>query len=148
MLRRNPGLTVVAVLTLALGIGANTAIFTIVDAVLLRPLPYPAPQELVKISGRYDKLAIAQNWISEPELWDMRDALRSFSSIAAYSTGGGANFTRDASEPLRVTTNVPFSKSACSIGLGSRLGIGTRTSGSRRSHAGDPSPARCAGRGR
>ena len=54
-LRANPGFTAVAVLTLALGVGANTAIFSLVDGVLFQPLPFPAPEELVSVTGMYPK---------------------------------------------------------------------------------------------
>jgi putative ABC transport system permease protein len=105
MLTKSPGFTVVAVLTLALGIGANTVVFGMVNSVLLRPLPFDRPEQLVKIWGQFSKQGIPQNAISEPEVWDLREALGSASAIAAYSTGNGANLTRGAAEPLRVTTS-------------------------------------------
>src|SRR5262245_58128760 len=67
MMRKNPGLTLATVLTLALGIGASTAIFTVIHAVLLKPLSYPDPDRLVRISGgatfaRYDALRGARSF--------------------------------------------------------------------------------------
>ena len=122
MLLKSPGFTVVAVLTLALGIGANTAVFSVVNAVLLRPLPYDHPQQLVKIWTRYTGYDLPQNWVSEPEFWDMRDSLRDYSALAAYSTGGGANLTRNASEPLRVTTTQTSAELFPLLGVSPALG--------------------------
>jgi len=93
-LKRNPGFTTVAVITLALGIGATTAIFTVVNAVLLRPLPYPHPEALVyvqEILGDYGLNPFA--WNREFVAW--RNQSRTLSPIAAYMdfaanlTGGG-----------------------------------------------------------
>jgi putative ABC transport system permease protein len=89
MLRKNPGFTAVAVLTLALGIGANTAIFSVLDAVLLRPLPYPHPQQLVKVWTRFTGIGLPndQNWVSPPEFRDFQQLNRSFADLAAIGSG-------------------------------------------------------------
>ena len=104
MLARSPGFTAVAVLTLALGIGANTAIFSVVDAVLLRALPYKDSASLVNIWGKFEKQGIPQNAISEPEYWDLLNHNESFSQIAAYSLGGSANLTSADARPVQVST--------------------------------------------
>jgi predicted permease len=104
MLRKSPGFTLVAVIALALGIGANTAIFSVLNTVVLRPLPFKDPQRLVKIWGKYDAQGIPKNWISEPEYYDMLEQTSSFESIAAYTVGGGVNLT-GAGDPLRVSAS-------------------------------------------
>src|ERR1700740_3731807 len=89
MLRNAPGFTLVAVLTVGLGIGANTANFSVVNAVLLRPLAYKDSAALVNIWGRFEKDGIPQNSISEPEYWDFLSHNESFSDMGAFSRGGG-----------------------------------------------------------
>jgi predicted permease len=85
MLRKNPGFTFTAVLTLALGIGANTAIFSVVDAVLLRPLPFPASNQLVRIWESKPKEGHFRNVVNGLNFLDWREQNRSFESMAAIS---------------------------------------------------------------
>src|SRR5262249_31430767 len=82
MLVKQPGFTLIAVLTLSLGIGANTAIFSVVNAVLLRALPYPQPERLVVLA---EKQRNGQRMgISFPNLQDWRERAQSFAEIAGY----------------------------------------------------------------
>jgi putative ABC transport system permease protein len=96
-LQRRPLYTVVAVLTLALGIGANTAVFSAVSGVLLRPLPFPEPEQLVRFHGYNTREGLNFGTISLPNLLDLRDRSRSFQAVAAYDeysplvTGGGGD---------------------------------------------------------
>jgi len=83
--RRAPGFTAVALLTLALGIGTTTAAFSIIDAVLIRPLPYPESGRIVALTGR-DSLGREIQTVSVPNYYDWREQSRSFSAIALYST--------------------------------------------------------------
>ena len=86
---RRPGFTTVVVLTMALGIGANAAIFSELDAVLLRPLPYEKPEQLIKVWMRFTGIGLPndQNWVSAPEFRDLQELNRSFSDLAAIDTG-------------------------------------------------------------
>ena len=79
---KNPGFTLVASLTLALGIGANTAIFSVIDTVLLKPLPYPDPERLVKLYQRIESGETES--ISPADFLDIRSQARSFERIAAF----------------------------------------------------------------
>jgi predicted permease len=103
MLRRNRGFAATAILTLALGIGANTAIFSVVRAVLLSSLPYRQPDKLVKIWGQYAAEGLLKNSLSDPELFELEDTNQSFEQVAAYYPSGGANLGSDETEPQRIT---------------------------------------------
>jgi predicted permease len=85
VLRKNKGFAAVAVLTLALGIGANTAIFSVVNAAILRPLPYPHPQRLTILWGNVKRARVERRGASYPDYLDWRGQARSFDAMAAFS---------------------------------------------------------------
>ena len=86
---KRPGFTAIILLTMALGIGANAAIFSLLDAVLLRPLPYNKPEGLIKVWTRFTGIGAPndQNWVSAPEFRDLQQLNHSFSDLAAMSGG-------------------------------------------------------------
>src|SRR5450755_1749298 len=89
MLSKNPGLTVTILFTLALGIGANTAIFTVDYATLLAPLPYPQPEQLVVV---WSKIQTFHNGVSAGDFTDWKEQSTSFQDLNAW-TGGSFNIS-------------------------------------------------------
>jgi putative ABC transport system permease protein len=85
-LRRNPGFAAVAILTLALGIGMNTAVFSVVNAVLLRPLPYPEAGRLLWVANRIERFQLEA--VAGPDFYDWKDAARSLDGMASYTYSG------------------------------------------------------------
>jgi len=101
-LRKNPGFTVVAVLTLALGIGANTAIFSVIETVLLRPLPFGAPDRLVWLNGKFPQSDGAG--VSPPDFRDYRADNKTFERLAAMGyIAFPANLAGDKPEQVLTT---------------------------------------------
>src|SRR4051812_45193845 len=82
---KSPGFTFVAVLTLALGIGANSAIFSVIDAVLLRSLPFPNPDRLTMVWGTTPQHPAEKQVASYPDYLDLRAQNHTFSALAAYT---------------------------------------------------------------
>src|SRR5262245_24401338 len=106
-LGKSPGFTGVVVATLALGIGVNAAIFTIVHGVLLRPLDYPKPEQLMYLTAESPVTGNTPNALSAPEYEEFRQMNRSFAEVGAYETGGAAYTTGEVNfatgdRPLRV----------------------------------------------
>jgi len=104
MMRKNPGFTTAAVLCLMLGIGATTGIFTVVNAVLLHPLPYSHPEQLIRVYTEFPTFpngGLHRFWTSGPEFLDLRRDTHSWTSLDAWITGG-ANLAGK-TQPVRIT---------------------------------------------
>lgn len=110
VLRKNPGFTIVAILTLALGIGANSAIFSLVNGILLRPLPYSRSAELVSIRGTYPRGAFVA----------MREQVRTM-EVATYAEGHDYNLT-GMGEPVRLTATLVSAELFSVLGAQPSLG--------------------------
>ena len=121
ILARSPGFTLIAVLALALGIGANSAIFSIVNAVILKPLPYDKPEQLVQLWMRFTGIGIPndQNWVSAPEFVDLQQN-QSLSHLAAISsTSFNINIT---GTPERIDSAVVSTSFFPLLGVQAQLG--------------------------
>jgi len=117
-LGKTPGVTVVAVIALALGIGANTAMFSIVNAVLLRPLPYAEPDRLVQLYTSMPQFREAS--VSYPNFLDWQQRSRSFDSMAAYR-GDTFNFTGEVT-PERLRGEMASADIFATVGVKPILG--------------------------
>src|SRR5580700_11469918 len=87
-LTRSPGFTIVAMLTLALGIGANTTIFSVINNTLLKPLPFPDPDRLVLVWETFGKGQDNWNIVSAPNFWDFQRQAHSFENMAIFDSAG------------------------------------------------------------
>ena len=109
MLIKNPAYSAIAVITLALGIGANSAIFSVVYGVILKPLPYQHPEQLVRVYSEFIPANPSQGngfrrfWVSPPEFLDLRRDTHLWQSLDGW-VNGGANLN-GATQPIRVTAS-------------------------------------------
>jgi predicted permease len=101
-LRRSPGFAIIAILTIGLGIGANSAIFSVVNAVVRKPLGYPQPERLMFITSQFPTLGFEKFWVSPPEFFEFREHTKAFSDVGAYVTS--AWNVSEGSQPERVNT--------------------------------------------
>ena len=97
---KSPGFAALTILTLALGIGANSAIFSVVNGVVLRPLPYPESQRLMFITSQFPALGFDQFWVSVPEFLEFRDWNTAFEGVGAYNVSAANLGTEQPSRPV------------------------------------------------
>src|SRR6476660_2304391 len=100
---KRPGFLVIAISTLALGIGATTAMFTVVNSVLLRPLQFPEPEQIVLFRGINPRQGITESNMSMPDIVDWQKQSSSFEQIAGFVSGGVFLTTGDETERVRAT---------------------------------------------
>ena len=104
---KNPGLTAVAILTLALGIGANSAVFNVINSVLLRPLPYREPDRLVRIASINPSLGVTDSRSSGPNILDWQRQSSLFQDIAAFQEWDGILSDHGKSQAARMNWATP-----------------------------------------
>jgi predicted permease len=100
---RTPGFTIAAVLSVAIGVGVNTAIYSVASALLLRPLPYADPDRLAILWNRSPGLGITEDWFSTAQYFDIKSSQSGLEQVA-IAIGGNYNLTGDGGEPMRVGT--------------------------------------------
>ncbi len=122
MLWKTPGFTVVAVLALALGIGANTAIFSVVNAVMLRPLPFPEPDRLMMIFHSYPKMNLPRASVSPRGYSYYAENARSFQSVAAFTGWRAPQNLTGSGEPERVRSILATASFFPTVGVPPMLG--------------------------
>src|SRR5262245_46604949 len=102
LLKRSPGFSALAILTIGLGIGANSAIFSVINGVVRKPLAYPDSDRLMFITSQFPTLNFNKFWISPPEYFEFKEHTRAFAHVGAYSTG--AMNLSEGDRPERVNT--------------------------------------------
>ncbi|MEA2600083.1 MAG: hypothetical protein QOF89_1075 [Acidobacteriota bacterium] len=120
LLLRSPGFTLLAALTLALGIGANAAIFSVANALLLKPLPYGDPARLAVIYSQFPSMGFDHFWVDPVELTEFRERNRSFAHVGGYRTTFVNVASRD--EPLRAQGAVATAGLFSTLGVDAELG--------------------------
>jgi predicted permease len=131
MVRRSPGFAIIAIVTLALGIGANTAIFSLVNGLLIRDLPYPDAGSILRIWGAHTNQLRERGQLSPLDFLDIRSRQRSFATMGAFAFGGGTYVGPNDPVPLsgiRVDANV-FPALGVKAMLGRAFAIGEDSAG-------------------
>src|SRR5687768_11362823 len=87
LLKRSPGFAALAILTIGLGIGANSAIFSVINGVVRKPLAYPGSEKLMFITSQFRNMNFDRFWVSPPEYFEFRERTKAFAHVGAYTTG-------------------------------------------------------------
>jgi putative ABC transport system permease protein len=120
LLRRSPGFASIAIITIALGIGATSAIFSVINGVALRPLPYPSSDRLMYITSQFPTLGFDKFWVSPPEYLEFRERSKSYTDVGAY-TSQAVNVS-EGERPQRVNAVVMTANMFDVLGVRPRIG--------------------------